>query len=218
MTKESDTDADAPAESGQLTPAEKHVIDAFCARPRQRGAKIKLKTVYRGSGGRAEIVPAHRDELAGHILLMASVGTEEAAFLDGLLKQLSKVASKGEEVDESGLNFMLAVVQGIEPRDQLESMLAAQMAATHVALMKMAQNLMQANVTIPQQDAAERAFNKLARTFAAQMQTLKQHRSSGDQTMRVEHVTVNEGGQAIVGNVRHGGGGVPETKKSEATT
>ena len=30
------------------------------------------------------------------------------------------------------------------------------------------------------------------------------YRSSGEQTMRVEHVTVNEGGQAIVGNVTHG--------------
>jgi hypothetical protein len=34
------------------------------------------------------------------------------------------------------------------------------------------------------------------------------YRSSGEQTMRVGHVTVNEGGQAIVGNVFHGGGGL----------
>jgi hypothetical protein len=61
--------------------------------------------------------------------------------------------------------------------------------------------------TIPQQDSAERAFNKLARTFAAQVEALKRYRSRGDQTVRVEHVTVNEGGQAIVGNVNHGGRG-----------
>jgi hypothetical protein len=48
------------------------------------------------------------------------------------------------------------------------------------------------------------SFNKLARTFAAQVEALKRYRSSGEQTMRVEHVTVNEGGQAIVGNVTHG--------------
>jgi hypothetical protein len=30
--------------------------------------------------------------------------------------------------------------------------------------------------TIPQQDSAERAFNKLARTFAAQVETLKRRR------------------------------------------
>jgi hypothetical protein len=38
-------------------------------------------------------------------------------------------------------------------------------------------------VRIPQQDSAERAFNKLARTFAAQVETLKRYRGSGEQTM-----------------------------------
>jgi len=69
--------------------------------------------------------------------------------------------------------------------------------------------------TIPQQDSAERAFNKLARTYAAQVEALKRYRSRGDQTVRVEHVTVNEGGQAIVGNVNHGGRG--SLKNEEAT-
>jgi len=38
-------------------------------------------------------------------------------------------------------------------------------------------------VKIPQQDSAERAFNKLARTFAAQVETLKRYRGGGEQTM-----------------------------------
>ena len=54
---------------------------------------------------------------------------------------------------------------------------------------------------IPQQDSAERAFNKLTRTFAAQMSALKEYRSKGEQHMIVQHVNVAEGGQAIVGNV-----------------
>jgi hypothetical protein len=62
-----------------------------------------------------------------------------------------------------------------------------------------------ANVeTIPQQDSAERAFNKLGGTFAAQMEALKRYRSTGQQKVRVEHVTVQAGGQAIVGTVSHG--------------
>ena len=54
---------------------------------------------------------------------------------------------------------------------------------------------------IPQQDSAERAFNKLTRTFAAQMSALKEYRSKGEQKMTVQHVRVAEVGQAIVGNV-----------------
>jgi len=63
-------------------------------------------------------------------------------------------------------------------------------------------------------DAAERSFNKLARTFTMQMAALKQYRTGGQQKMTIEHVHVYEGGQAIVGNVQ-GGGGV--AKKGEPT-
>jgi hypothetical protein len=63
-----------------------------------------------------------------------------------------------------------------------------------------------AGCTLAQQDSAERTYNKLARTFASQVEALKRYRSAGEQTVRVEHVTVNEGGQAIVGNVAQGAG------------
>ena len=61
--------------------------------------------------------------------------------------------------------------------------------------------------TIPQQDSAERALNKLTRTFAMQMDTLKRYRTGGHQKVTVEHVTVQAGGQAIVGAVQTGAGG-----------
>jgi hypothetical protein len=47
------------------------------------------------------------------------------------------------------------------------------------------------------------------------VETLKRYRSRGEQIVRIERVTVNEGGQAIVGNVNHGGRGAPE--KAEET-
>jgi Tfp pilus assembly protein PilE len=80
------------------------------------------------------------------------------------------------------------------------------MAAAHMAAMRMARQLAAAEM-IPQQDAAERAFNKLARTYAGQMDTLKRYRSKGEQKMTVQHVTVKDGGQAVVGDVRAGGRG-----------
>ena len=58
---------------------------------------------------------------------------------------------------------------------------------------------------IQQQDSAEKAFNKLARTFVLQMDTLKKYRSGGEQRITVQHVTVNDGGQAVVGNINAGG-------------
>lgn len=101
---------------------------------------------------------------------------------------------------------MLSVVRGINPRDETEALLAAQMAAIHNATMVAARRLNHVE-TVPQQDSASTMLNKLARSFAAQVEALKKYRSAGEQTIKVQHVTVNEGGQAIVGNVSQGGGG-----------
>ena len=49
-------------------------------------------------------------------------------------------------------------------------------------------------------------MNRLARTFAAQVEALKRYRSKGEQRVVVERVTVNEGGQAVVGNIGRGEG------------
>jgi hypothetical protein len=94
----------------------------------------------------------------------------------------------------------------VKPRDERKAMLATQMGAIHAATMMLARRLNHVE-TIAQQDAAERALNKLARTFTTQMDALKRYRTGGQQKVTVEHVTVNSGGQAIVGAVTTGGGG-----------
>jgi len=146
---------------------------------------------------------------------MQALGTASVDFSHGLLGQLANAASKGPKADEDANNFALAVVMGLEPRDEIEAMLGAQMAAVHLATMTFARRLNHVD-NLAQQDSAERAFNKLARTFTAQMEALKRYRTGGEQKVTVQHVHVNEGGQAVVGHVSHvpGGGGLgknPET-------
>jgi hypothetical protein len=112
---------------------------------------------------------------------------------------------------------MLSVVTGIKPKDQLEAMLAAQMAAIHTATMTFTRRLAHVE-TIQRQDSAERALNKLARTFAMQMEALKRYRIGGEQKVTVQHVSVNEGGQAIVGNVNQAARGTAAEKPVTALT
>jgi len=131
---------------------------------------------------------------------MDALATADGEFLNGIADQLANASAHGQNTEERGLNFMLSVIKGIEARDQLEAMLAAQMAAVHVASMTFARRLAQVE-TIPQQDSAERAFNKLTRTFAMQMEALKRYRTGAEQKVTLQHVSVAEGGQAIVGNV-----------------
>jgi len=133
-------------------------------------------------------------------------GSSDSDFITGFVHHLINLGTPGKGIDEEGTAYVTSLVRGIQPRDQVEAMLASQMAAVHLATMTFARRLAHVE-TIPQQDSAERALNKLARTFATQMEALKRYRTGGEQKMTVEHVHVHDGGQAIVGNVNAGGRG-----------
>ena len=77
------------------------------------------------------------------------------------ISQLADAGTIGQDFDGKGPNFTPSVIRGIQPRDEAECMLAAQMAVVHVATMAFARRLAHVE-NIPQQDSAERAFNKLA--------------------------------------------------------
>ena len=80
--------------------------------------------------GVAETAVAHPRPDIGQALLMEALGTADLDFWDGLIRQLANAAGRGT-LEERDLNFILALVKGIEPRDQIEAMLAAKMAAVH---------------------------------------------------------------------------------------
>ena len=160
----------------------------------------------------ASISADHPEPRIGHSLLADALGTGDYEFAAGLLTQLADVSRSGKVTTKQELNFMLSLVRGINPKDEMEALLAAQMAAIHNATMVAARRLSHVE-TIPQQDSASNMLNKLARTFAAQVEALKRYRSAGEQTIKVQHVTVNDGGQAIVGNVSQG---VGATQRMEA--
>ena len=134
--------------------------------------------------------------------LMPGFGTRSPDFLFGLVHQAANaVAPKGRDPDEGGIKFMLAFIKDSKPRDEIEAMLLTQMAATHVAAMRFASRLSYVE-SLQEQDSAERTYNKLARTFTAQMAAFQHHRTKGDaQVIVQQNVSVSDGGQAIVENV-----------------
>jgi len=140
--------------------------------------------------------------------LQAIFGTKCPEMTKALLGHCFKVLKANEASDKHPANdermFMLSIIKDMAPRDPVERMLAVQMAATHVATIRSARWLANTE-NIPQVQAHYTGFNKLARTFAAQVEALRKHRNGGKQTVTVQHVNVSDGGQAIVGNVKTGG-------------
>jgi nitrogen-specific signal transduction histidine kinase len=90
------------------------------------------------------------------------------------------------------------------------------MGAVHMLAMDFAYRLANATDNILLRDSAERTLNKLTRTFSVQVETLKRHRSN-EQKVVVEHVTVNEGGKAIVGAVTATKRGAGSSEKRDVT-
>jgi len=185
------------------TQAERRAIDAFFKRNRNATPAPKIKRCS-DKGGAKGLNIEHTDPKIGSTLMSASLGVSEAEALSCLVGQVVNAVTKGKAVNTMQINEMLSLVQGIAPRDPIEAMLAVQMVAVHNATMSFARRLNHVE-NIQQQDSASNAFNKLARTFAAQVEALNRHRGKGQQAIRVEHVTVNAGGQAIVGNVQGAG-------------
>jgi hypothetical protein len=179
----------------EVTAAERTATEKYLARTAAK-QPIRYKVVNNGNN----ITLDHPDPLVGRALLMNALGSADSDFVDGIVRQFIRESRIDQGTDERMLNFLLSIVEGIEPKDQLETMLAAQMAVVHVAIMTIGFRLTHSE-NILEQDSTERPFNKLARTFAVQLEALKRYRSGVEQKVTLQHVSVAEGGQAIVGNV-----------------
>jgi hypothetical protein len=113
--------------------------------------------------------------------------------------QLANAGLNAGKVDEGSFNFLLAVINGAKPTDQIEAMLTAQMAVVHVAIMSFARRLTNADI-YPDLVTAENALNKLARTFTTQMEALKRYRARSEHKLAPPNIPVAENGEAIAEN------------------
>ncbi len=187
----------------QESAAAQRILD----RKKNRPPSPKFKIEYNGTV--TNIEADHACPSSNFVLLADALSTGNLRFANGLLSQIANVAQSGPQLTASDLNFMLATIHEIGPKDPTETLLALQMAAVHNAVMVAARRLNHVE-NIPQQDSANNMLNKLARTYTSQIEALKKHRSTGEQNIRVQHVNVNAG-QAIVG-ITQGGGGTHENK------
>jgi hypothetical protein len=107
-------------------------------------------------------------------------------------------------ISETAVNASLAFIEGAKPQGEVECALVIQMACTHGAAMAVLSRLggaygFERNVAV-----MASAAGRLLRAYTAQVEALRRLRSGGSQLVRVEHVHVNEGGQAVIGPVAVG--------------
>ena len=174
MTTEKKAKPEAAKSDYVPTPKERAIVEKL--RSRDHAADLTPRLKFEGNA----LSFNHPEQGYGLLLLREALGSADADFVVGLLGQLASALPKHFGSVETQINFMLSVVKSIRPRDQVEAMLAAQMAIIHASIVTLGRRLMLADA-IPQQDSAERALNKLARTFATQIEALERYRSTSEQ-------------------------------------
>ena len=127
--------------------------------------------------------------------------TSEAA--EGIYN--TAISALGASTEKYG-SMASAMFAELEPQNAVEAMLIAQMTATHVAMTTLIER-MSYQTAMDVRESLGRSVTRLSRTYLAQMDALKKYRAKAQQTVRVERVNVESGGQAIVGDVSTGGRG-----------
>jgi len=100
------------------------------------------------------------------------------------------------------MNAALAMIEAAAPKDEIEGALAVQMPCTHIAAMAVLAKLDVAFASEQRVAAFGSAAARLMRSYATQVEILRRLRNGGQQFVRVEHVHVNDGGRAVIGNVK----------------
>lgn len=128
-------------------------------------------------------------------------GSKDKDFINALMNQICNThpdIKKDHPADI--LNKVTPVLHAIKPCDEFEAIIAAQIVATHnLSMDRMHKAARNSDPTVV--DSAINQATKLSRTFIALSDALDKRRNGRQQKMEVKHVHVNDGGQAIVGNV-----------------
>jgi hypothetical protein len=174
----------------QPTDQELAAAKAHLARRKARGSapRVKLKPLPGG----VCIGPDHPMQALGAMALQQVFGTVSSDFAGLMLDELTAaVTIDRDTIDERTLNGILGALHGINPGDEVEAMLAAQMVATHLAAMGCLRRAQAPGQTFEGRDMNLRHATKLTRTYTMQVESLKRYRSKGEQRVVVQHQHVN---------------------------
>ena len=136
-------------------------------------------------------------------------GSKSDRFNNALIDSMVKTGwfSPGQSDEDRARQLFVAVtgLQAFKPADEIEAMLAAQAMAAHHASMECSRRAMVPDQPFEAAQGFRKAAANASRTFIELLSALDRKRGKGgQQVVRVEHVHVHQGGQAIVGNVQGG--------------
>ena len=191
-------------QSKQKTAAKKTAIqNGKTKSPDDPGAKITwIESDYSDDGKLKSSISVDKNDIC-----MGFPAIEIKNTLNQLARLFkAREGSIGKEEVLTKLNAATSVFTEMKPKDSVEAMIITQMISVHeMALVSSERALF----TDQPDEFVGKHMNraaKLCRTHASLVEALNKHRTKGQQKITVQHVNVESGGQAIVGDVNQGGG------------
>jgi hypothetical protein len=137
-----------------------------------------------------------------------ATGSENPRLQNRLLNQTYGALWLADDLTEeeklTRFSSAISMLEGIEPKDGTEGMLATQMVGTHNAAMECLRRAMIPSQPNERRDENLKQATKLLSVYSRQIEVLDKHRGKGQQKVTVEYVNVESGGQAVVGHVESG--------------
>jgi len=112
---------------------------------------------------------------------------------------INLIANQGGNDADSAFNKSITLIAASDPKNQLELMLATQLAMTHITLGKSAQLLDRNYSEVKTINSLGNLHTKLSRLGINQINTLERMKGKGQQKIIVERVNIEAGGQAAIG-------------------
>jgi hypothetical protein len=144
--------------------------------------------------------------------LETATGTKDPVLQVKIVNQALSAYDPNGDVQAQG-SAALELLASIAPKDAVEGMLAAQMVSSQDTASRLLRLAFNSNQSVPAMDMLLKHAGKFQQLYARQVEALTKYRGKGSQKITVEHVTVEAGGQAIVGNVSAGAARPPRSSR-----
>jgi len=195
-----ETANDAPSQDNalkDLSKVESIALEKWKERNKRRMSAPKFR---RTSDMQVTLQVNSERQLLSH--MVETTGSADDDLFKTLMSQVSLI-SRTENCEQKA-NYSAAFMHALNPGDETEGILIAQMAGTHNLIMEFIRRAVVSEQT-PEvtNDNTYRAC-RLMSLFLKQLEALEKYRGkSSQQKVLVEHVHIHEGGRAIVGNVEN---------------
>ena len=163
--------------------------------------------VYR-SGGAGEFsvrAPAGQTKKEWTVRLRKALGSQSKTFVDACLHRLITACCLPRQLlpTSTSVSAALALIESLEPRNEIEAVLAVQIACLHAASGNLLSRLAWATQDRPTMSAAN-ATAKIERALHSAINIFYRVKHGNTQVIRIERLEIQSGAQAVVGMIGNG--------------